>query len=116
MFDGKMLRAATGTPMRRIARANKPFADADPEPLTFANLTTKSLMRAIGFMSVPKGRPEELTRPLRGQRAERAWGSFHDVLLRRQARKFHRHSTRVLAVTPIVGMCGLEQEFLHVPC
>src|SRR5947207_9699905 len=100
MFDGKILRAATGTPIRRIARANKPFADADPEPLTFANLTTKSLTRAIGFMSVPKGRPEELTRPLRGvargirgallrargtgrlwaagpPRALRAWGLFH---------------------------------------
>ena len=45
MFDGKMLRAATGTPMRRIAFAKSPFADAEPEPLTLANLTTKSLMR-----------------------------------------------------------------------
>ena len=49
MFDGKMLRAATGTPIRRIAFANRPFADAEPEPLTFANLTTKSLTRASCF-------------------------------------------------------------------
>src|SRR5690349_20743582 len=49
MLDGKMLRAATGTPMRRIARAKRPFADAEPEPLTFANLTTKSLTRTSGF-------------------------------------------------------------------
>src|SRR5690349_10376714 len=49
MLDGKILRAATGTPMRRIALANRPFADAEPEPLTLANLTTKSLMRATDF-------------------------------------------------------------------
>ena len=30
MFDGKMLRGATGTPMRRIALANSSFADAEP--------------------------------------------------------------------------------------
>ena len=46
MFDGKMLRADTGTPIRRIARAKSPLADAEPEPLTFANLATKSLTRA----------------------------------------------------------------------
>jgi hypothetical protein len=49
MFDGKMLRAATGTPIRRIALAKRPLADAEPEPLTLANLTTKSLMR-VGDM------------------------------------------------------------------
>ena len=43
MFDGKMLRGETGTPMRRIERAKSSFADAEPEPLTLANLTTKSL-------------------------------------------------------------------------
>src|SRR5262245_37476158 len=50
MFDGKMLRGLTGTPMRRIALANSSFADAEPEPLTLANLTTKSLTAAIGFI------------------------------------------------------------------
>ena len=34
---------ATGTPMRRIALANSSLAVAEPEPLTLANLTTKSL-------------------------------------------------------------------------
>src|SRR5512141_2573160 len=52
MFDGNMLRAATGTPMRSTALANSPFAAAEPEPLTFANLTTKSLMRSSGRISV----------------------------------------------------------------
>src|SRR6187402_3662790 len=38
-----MLRGETGTPIRRMARANSSLADADPEPLTLANLMTKSL-------------------------------------------------------------------------
>src|SRR5690242_1628496 len=50
MLDGKILRGLTGTPMRRIAFANSSFADAEPEPLTLANLTTKSLLDAMGFM------------------------------------------------------------------
>jgi len=33
-----MLRGLTGTPMRRMARANSSLALADPEPLTFANV------------------------------------------------------------------------------
>ncbi len=47
MLDGKMLRDATGTPIRRIERANSRLALAEPEPLTLANLTTKSLMRTV---------------------------------------------------------------------
>src|SRR5260221_2102084 len=43
MFDGKMLRGLTGTPMRRMALAKSSFAEAEPEPLTLANLTTKAL-------------------------------------------------------------------------
>ena len=43
MFDGKMLRGATGTPIPMIARANSSLAEAEPEPLTLANLMTKSL-------------------------------------------------------------------------
>src|SRR6185436_4522604 len=50
MFDGKILRGETGTPMRRIARAKSSFADAEPEPLTLANLTTKSLTACTVFM------------------------------------------------------------------
>jgi hypothetical protein len=45
MFEGKMFRGATGIPIRRIALANSRLADAEPEPLTLANLTTKSLTR-----------------------------------------------------------------------
>src|ERR1700704_5272047 len=47
MLDGKMLRVATGTPMRRVERANGGLGDAAPEPLTLANLTTKSLTRVL---------------------------------------------------------------------
>jgi hypothetical protein len=43
MLDGKMLRGLTGTPMRMIDFAKRVFAEADPDPLTLANLTTKSL-------------------------------------------------------------------------
>src|SRR4051812_26738451 len=50
MFDGKMLRGATGTPMRRIERAKSSLAEAEPEPLTLANLTTKSLVDVICFI------------------------------------------------------------------
>ena len=49
MFDGKMLRGLTGTPMRMIAFAKSVFADAEPEPLTLANLTTKSLIASMFF-------------------------------------------------------------------
>ena len=42
-----LLRGETGTPMRRIARAKSSFAEAEPEPFTLANLTTKSLVAAI---------------------------------------------------------------------
>src|SRR5690606_8471600 len=50
MLEGKMLRGLTGTPMRRMERANSSFALAEPEPLTFANLTTKSFTASMGFM------------------------------------------------------------------
>src|SRR5713101_5380096 len=48
MLDGKMLRGLTGTPMRRIALAKSAFAEADPDPFTLANLTTKSFTAASG--------------------------------------------------------------------
>src|SRR5690348_10388572 len=47
ILDGKMLRGETGTPMRRIAREKSSLAEADPEPLTLANLTTKSFTASI---------------------------------------------------------------------
>src|SRR5579884_4077302 len=52
MFDGKMLREMAGTPMRRIALAKSPLALAEPEPLTLANLTTKSLTAVIAGTAV----------------------------------------------------------------
>jgi hypothetical protein len=50
MLLGKMLRGLTGTPMRRIALANSSLALAEPEPLTLANLMTKSLTASIFIM------------------------------------------------------------------
>src|SRR5713101_4901413 len=52
MFDGKMLRGETGMPMRRKLFANSSFADAEPEPLTLANLMTKSLTASILFIAL----------------------------------------------------------------
>src|SRR3954466_9406871 len=46
MFEGKMLREAIGTPMRMKERAKSRFAEADPDPFTLANLTTKSFVRS----------------------------------------------------------------------
>src|SRR5258706_6889747 len=88
MFEGKMLRAATGTPMRSTARANSAFADAEPEPFTFENLTTKSLTRAIGFIALV---------------------SRHDV------RCALRAGRRLVRAAAIVGVRHVEQELLHVP-
>src|SRR5580704_3755649 len=50
MLEGKILRDATGTPMRRIERANISLAEAEPEPFTLANLMTKSLTAFTGDM------------------------------------------------------------------
>src|SRR5258705_8019950 len=55
MFDGKLLRGLTGIPIRRNDFANSSLADAEPEPFTLANLTTKSLsasMRAVFVVAV----------------------------------------------------------------
>src|SRR6202012_201308 len=53
MLEGKILREVTGTPMRRMERANISLADAEPEPLTLANFTTKSLTDFIAGMRTP---------------------------------------------------------------
>ena len=69
MFDGKMLRGLTGTPMRRIDRANSSLAEAEPEPLTLANLTTKSLTASMRLIPVstcafmPRPRAARLRQP-----------------------------------------------------
>src|SRR5713101_8992686 len=56
MFEGKMLRGLTGTPMRRIAFAKSSLAEAEPEPFTFANLTTKALTDSMRFVMAISGR------------------------------------------------------------
>ena len=61
MLDGKMLRGATGTPMRSTARANSSLALAEPEPLTLANRTTKSFTLLIGLL-LGIGHPRESCR------------------------------------------------------
>src|ERR1700738_484105 len=48
MLEGKTLRGDTGTPWRRIERANISLALAEPEPLTLAKRTTKSFTLLIG--------------------------------------------------------------------
>ena len=50
MLEGKMLRGATGTPMRSTARANSSLALAEPDPLTLAKRTTKSFTLLIGLV------------------------------------------------------------------
>src|SRR3954464_1985159 len=47
MFDGKMLRELAGMPIRNTDLANSALALAEPEPLTLANLRTKSLTAVI---------------------------------------------------------------------
>src|SRR6185503_10346471 len=86
MFDGKMLREATGTPMRRMERANSRFADADPEPLTFANLTTKSLTRFTLVTAIA------------------GMGAFIAV------------TRSSIAPAAARRVRHVEQEFLHIPC
>src|SRR5262245_1270526 len=43
IFEGKMLRELAGIPIRRIDLAYSELALAEPDPLTLANFTTKSL-------------------------------------------------------------------------
>ena len=47
-----MLRGLTGTPMRRMDRANISFALAEPEPLTLAKRMTKSFTLLIGLVGM----------------------------------------------------------------
>ena len=79
--------------MRRIARAKRPFADAEPEPLTFANLTTKSLTRC-----------------------ERFHACVHCARLSPPpCRRSARPRAACVRVHAVVGLRHVEQEFLHVP-
>src|SRR6478735_9469173 len=96
MLLGKMLRGLTGTPMRRMALANSSFAEAEPEPLTLANLMTKSLTASICLMEQPPCCALRCEPP-----SERpGGGSCSHPPLGACLRPCRRH---------------LEQEFLHVP-
>src|SRR4051812_8340289 len=44
MFDGKTFLPTTGIPIRKMACMSKPFAEADPVPLTVPILSVKSFM------------------------------------------------------------------------
>src|SRR3546814_19496524 len=98
MLDGTMLRGLTGTPMRRMALANSSLADAEPEPLTWANLTTKSLVDAIGtWVGVMRG--------LAGMTSQG----------RSPLQRYSCRLPRPLAATPRPRMRLQQQELLHVP-
>src|SRR5262245_51546237 len=104
MLLGKMLRGLTGTPMRRMAFANSSLAEADPEPLTFANLTTKSLTASMLLMLT--GAPYALRAvPPRGNSpsAEPAGSCSNSDCL----------ALRIAALRP--RLRRLQQELLHVP-
>src|SRR3954453_14894424 len=58
MFDGKMLRGETGTPLRRTERANSLLGLAEPDAFTLANRTTKSFTLLIGVV-LGIGHPRE---------------------------------------------------------
>jgi hypothetical protein len=45
MLEGNIFLGVAGIPIRKTALANSALALADPDPLTFANLTTKSFTR-----------------------------------------------------------------------
>src|ERR1700732_3496045 len=51
IFDGKILRELAGIPIRKIDLAKSALALAEPDPLTLANLTTKSLTLCIASTS-----------------------------------------------------------------
>src|SRR5579863_9296783 len=61
MLEGKILRGATGTPMRITDRANSSLALAEPDPLTLAKRTTKSFTLLIGVL-LGIGHPHESCR------------------------------------------------------
>src|SRR5580704_15718559 len=90
MFDGNMLRELAGIPIRRIDLANRELALADPDPLTLANLTTKSLTLWIVGIS-----------------------SFDCVAIWLRARE--RRRSRSAAAACRSGLCHVEEEFARIP-
>src|SRR6185437_13035439 len=123
ILDGKMLRGLTGTPMRRMHLANSSLADAEPEPLMFANFTTKSLVAVIGFMSATIHRPR---RPRAGRGpvvsiAQRHWipafAGMTSQEIPHPASRRHLLARRVRRVILTPSRIRFrEQESPHVPC
>ena len=60
MLEGKMFLPETGMPIRKIACMSRPFALADPVPLTVPILNAKSFVRS---------RPERAMEPVRSGKA-----------------------------------------------
>src|SRR5215470_2474306 len=58
MLEGKMFFGLTGMPMRNSVLAKMPLALAEPEPLTVANFTTRSLMPLIWRRTSPRTRQD----------------------------------------------------------
>src|SRR5205809_2786207 len=106
ILDGKMLRGATGIPMRRIDLANSRFADAEPEPLTLANFTTKSLTRSMGATVCFIRAPLYQTRPCE------LLGSSGCLAENNPARRLHYCRCPAVA---IVRLRRFEKKLLHVP-
>src|SRR5580658_1088128 len=75
ILEGKMLRDATGTPMRKMERANISLAEAEPEPFTLANLTTKSLTAFTGDMHALRHRRSWVLPAGISACPRRRWGS-----------------------------------------
>src|SRR6266850_824619 len=112
MLDGKMFRVATGTPMRRIARANSSFADAEPEPFTLANLMTMSLVALIALdMASGLCRVEEelLHVPRTGGAALSAQTAMQAEVLSRRMRRRRGQSRAKLGFLAIRG----ESDAVH---
>src|SRR5882724_6851386 len=93
MFEGKMLRELAGIPIRRIDLANSELALAEPDPLTLANLTTKSLTLWIA--------------------AARRFNCEAIRFRAREIRSFRR--SRLSTAACRSGLGHVEEEFAHVP-
>src|SRR5262249_44552112 len=117
MLDGKILRELAGIPIRRIDLANSALALAEPDPLTLANLTTKSLTLVnfddIRSELVKVSRlPRESGGP--GSRDEVACHCWHQVSRERRRLSSgaacgsgHRHVDKELAHVPRPGRAAL---------
>src|SRR5579885_1488291 len=125
MLDGKMLRGETGTPMRRMDLANSSLADAEPEPLTLANLTTKSLVASMGFtgasisLSFPRKRESS---DFAKQQKQRRWIPGSAAMKSRRPRNDEQKHESAISCRHLFGFAlafarvGFQQqELAHVP-